>query len=86
MTHCVGRQGGNATLQVHCTLSLSERCVGDEKGGLFIKVLKMNAFSRDVSKKHYCCQLTLLPSFFVCFFCGGVHCLASVFLLLMCVF
>lgn len=66
MTHCVGRQGGNATLQVHCTLSLSlsERCVGDEKGGLFIKVLKMNAFSRDVSKKHYCCQLTLLPSLF----------------------
>lgn len=45
------------------SLSLSERCVGDEKGGLFIKVLKMNAFRRDASKKHYCCQLTLLPSF-----------------------
>lgn len=45
------------------SVSLSERCVGDEKEGLFIKVLKMNAFRRDASKKHYCCQLTLLPSF-----------------------
>ncbi len=70
MTHCVGRQGGNATLQVHCTLSLSLSLSivwGMRKGGggVFIKVLKMNTFRRDASKLYWSTVVANLPCYLV---------------------